>query len=623
MEGVRYFHEGQYERVKQIALSLLRKNSKQPMALMLMGYYAHAKFQFDEAINYYKRSLKEKPGVPPVLIALAKAYRLAGNHLQALNTFQEVVKVAPGNPEILVGIGRSQFALGDLDNAEKSMHAALHVNPNLGIAYRVLGEIQRSRNEATDKVFAYFRKAIELDPNDADAYNDLGSCHVSAGDPESACQVYSQVLNRSDSSNPIIHSNLLFTLHNLDGLSREDLFKHHLGWVPRNKATNRKPRLDFSNDPNPQRKLRIGFTSADFYAHSVFFFLNALFSSYDRSKFTFICFSDRTKYDEDNRSRILKEEVDEWYRTRAMSTDALDEFIQQQKIDILVDLSGHTGDNRMLNYMKRCAPVQVTWLGYPDTTGLDSMDYRMVDEITDPLPWADEFATESLYRIPPPFLCYKPEPEWLSLKTRVELDPEKISFGSFNHARKLNSSTVDLWCKILQQVPTSELVIKCRQFGKEKTLSVFTEKFRQMGIDESRLRVLDFVQSNEGHMTSYNEMDIALDPYPYNGTTTSVEAMWMGIPFIAKAGDRHSARVGASLLKSVGLDEFIANSDDEYVQKAVGLAQDREKLSEIKRTLRQRMLDSPLCDAEGFARKFEAALRQMWSKWCQEKTEAS
>ena len=619
MDGVRYFHEGKYERVKQVALSLLRKNPKQPMGLMLMGYYAHAKVQLEEAIDYYKRSLNAKPGVPPVLMALAKAYRLAGNHLQALNTFQEVRKLVPDNPEIWIGIGRAQYAIGDLANAENSMHEALKSNPNLGVAYRVLGEIQRDYNKSIEIVEKYFKKAIEINQNDSDAFNDLGNCYVSAGDPESACKVYSQILEKAESQNPVIYSNWLFTLHNLDSLNSEELFRHHLGWLSCCRGEDRKQRIDFSNDPNPDRNLRIGFTSADFYGHSVFFFLNALFSNYDKTQLTLICFSDRTEHDEDNRSRILKGQVDQWHRTKALSTDALHDFVQKQQIDILVDLSGHTGNNRMPNYMKRCAPIQVTWLGYPDTTGLDSMDYRMVDEITDPQPWADELATETLYRIPAPFLCYQPEKEWLSLEPREELNSGKIAFGSFNHARKLNSSTVDLWCKILQQVPEAELVIKCRQFGKGKTLSVLTEKFRQMGIEQSRLRVLDFVKSNEGHMTSYNEMDVALDPHPYNGTTTSVEAMWMGVPLITKAGDRHSARVGTTLLKSVGLEEFIAHSDQEYIKKAVEIAKNRDKLLEIKRTLRERMLNSPLCDSVGFARKFEAAIREMWKKWCREK----
>jgi len=503
------------------------------------------------------------------------------------------------------------------------MKAALQINPQLGLAYRVLGDIHRDRNESIESVIAYYRKAIEIDPNDSDAYNDLGNCFLSAGAPKSACGVYSQILNNAGVETPIIHSNWLFTLHNLEDLNREDLFKHHLSWLSRYKRPERKQRLDFANDPNPARKLRVGFTSADFYAHSVFYFLNSLFSNYNRSDYTFICFSDRTKYDEDHRSRILMEEVDEWYRTRSMNTEALDDFIQQQRIDILVDLSGHTGDNRILNYMKRGAPVQVTWLGYPDTTGLDSMDYRIVDEVTDPQPWADELATEKLYRIPAPFLCYQPEPEWRSIKSREDLHPEKISFGSFNHARKLTASTAELWCKILQQIPESELVIKCRPFGKEKSLAFLTEKFSHHGIDESRLRVLDFISSNEGHMSSYNEIDVALDPHPYNGTTTSVEALWMGVPFITKEGDRHCARVGMTLLKSVGLEELIADSDEAYVRKAVEIAKDREKLTEIKRTLRQRMLDSPLCDSEGFTRKFETALREMWTQWCKEKIAAS
>jgi len=240
--------------------------------------------------------------------------------------------------------------------------------------------------------------------------------------------------------------------------------------------------------------------------------------------------------------------------------------------------------------------------------------------VTDPEPWADKLATEHLYRLPYPFLCYSPYKDWSDSKVEPQTKPEKIVFGTFNHVSKLSSATIRLWCEILRQIPQAELVLKCNTFGEAKTKEFVLGNLAKYGIAEDRVRLLGFIPSSLGHMSSYNFMDVGLDTFPYNGTTTSCEALWMGVPFITMEGDRHCSRVGMTILKAIGLEDWITKSDEEYVAKAVEVANNRDQLMEIKRTLRKRMQNSPLCDKVGFARKFEAALREMWKSWCEEKS---
>jgi len=355
------------------------------------------------------------------------------------------------------------------------------------------------------------------------------------------------------------------------------------------------------------------------YSHSIFFFLQGLLSGHERSGFEFIFFSDLNEKAEDDRSAILRALSDDWIRIKRKGDNFVSQIIEDARIDILIDLAGHTGGNRLSMFSSRTAPVQATWLGYAGTTGLTNIDYRIVDEVSDPTPDADKLATETLIRLPGSFLCYQPLADWLDLPFKQELSPDKIVFGTFNEAPKFSPSVVRLWCEILRRIPEAELVFKCRPFGEDKTREFMMDHFREHGVDESRVRMIGFIPSSSSHLGTYNEMDIALDPFPYNGTTTSCEALWMGVPFITREGDRHCARVGMSLLKSVGLDEWIAKSDEEYVEKAVFFAQNRDRLLGIKLNLRQQMKDSALCDSNAFSRHFCHALREMWVTWCREK----
>ena len=622
ISAIQHFQSGQIQKAKEMAKEILEQEPEQEVALLLMGNCEFASENLEDALEYYNKSLGANPDFKDAKLALADALKATGRNREAVDAYKGLLDEDPGNARHLLAMGECLIDLGAQEQAKKALEMALGIDPGLGFAHVLLGRLARDRNAGVDEAIGHCLHAIKINAQDHQAYNEMGNYLMRAGDPVAACRCFKKILDVTGPETAPIYSNWLLSSHYRDDISPEELFRYHRDWQDRHDVVGRVDRLDFKNEPNPDKKIKVGFTSGDLYSHSVFFFLNGLFREYDRTEFEFICFSDRAESTEDKQTEKLKANVDGWHRMQGLNAGVLTDRALEEGIDILVDLSGHTGHNRMLAYLHRSAPVQVTWLGYADTTGMDPMDYRLIDSITDPEPWADKLASENLYRLPAPFICYDPGDIWEGIEPKREHDPGKIVFGTFNEAPKFSPSVVKLWCEILKRIPEAELVIKCRPFGEEKTREFMMDNLAQHGIDQSRVKLLGFIPSNTGHISTYDVMDVALDPFPYNGTTTSCEAMWMGVPFITKEGDRHCARVGMSLLKAVGLDDWIAYSDEEYVEKAVEIAKNREKLLETKRTLRQKMLASPLCDSKGFADKFCGALREMWKKWCQDKIAA-
>jgi protein O-GlcNAc transferase len=357
-----------------------------------------------------------------------------------------------------------------------------------------------------------------------------------------------------------------------------------------------------------RRKLRVGYVSPDFRRHSVSYFLTPLLAAHDRNAVEITCYAEVKQPDEV--TARLKGLVSAWRSTVGMSDAELAERIRADGIDILVDLAGHTAGNRLAVFARQPAPVQVTWLGYPNTTGLSRIHYRLVDRVTDP-PDASP-ASERLVRLENGFLCYEPPADAPPPMPPPCLAASAVTFGSFNNAAKLSPATLDAWARILQGSPGSRLVLKGAAFSEAETCKRFRGEFVRRGVAEERLALAPFTPSSRAHLAAYHAIDLALDPFPYNGTTTTCEALWMGVPVIALLGDRHSARVGASILTRLGLGRLIAFDPADYVERALALASDRAGLGELRAGMRQRFAASPLCDAAGFARRVEAAYRRMW-----------
>jgi predicted O-linked N-acetylglucosamine transferase (SPINDLY family) len=307
--------------------------------------------------------------------------------------------------------------------------------------------------------------------------------------------------------------------------------------------------------------------------------------------------------------------ADHWLATIGMSDDEMAARIRSDSVDILVDLAGHTAHNRLMVFARKPAPVQVTWLGYPNTTGLGAIDYRLVDAVTDPNGAADAFVSEIPLRLTDGFLCYggpreAPEPaDPPCLKTGV------VTFGSFNNPAKVSTATFDAWAKLLTRLPEARLLLKGKSFADNTTRALFIARLGERGVTPERIELVAWAPSNAAHLALYERVDIALDPFPYNGTTTTCEALWMGVPVVTLRGNRHAGRVGASLLSHSRLTDWIADSVEDYVEIAVELAGNPVRLHDLRRSLRLRLATSPLCDSKAFAAQIEAAFRTMWQRF--------
>jgi predicted O-linked N-acetylglucosamine transferase (SPINDLY family) len=369
-----------------------------------------------------------------------------------------------------------------------------------------------------------------------------------------------------------------------------------------------------TNERSPHRKLRIGYVSPDFKRHSVAYFIEPVLIAHEREHFEVFCYSD-VIFPDDITTRI-QAYVEQWRNILGMSDGAVAELISTDQIDILIDLAGHTNGNRSLLFARKPAPIQVSWIGYPATTGLSSIDYKIVDSYTDPPGMTDHLYTEKLLRMPDSFLCYLPDQDSPGVGPLPALSKGYITFGSFNNFAKLSTEFIALWTMILRDIPDAHLIIKAGSLSDKMTRQYAMNIFTKEGILEERIELMPPKLSIREHLDTYNRVDIGLDTFPYNGTTTTCEALWMGVPVITLAGNSHVSCVGMSLLSNISLPELIAKTSDEYIAIAVNLAGNLERLQSLRMRLRDMMEDSPLCKAKRFTSKLEICYRTMWETWC-------
>jgi predicted O-linked N-acetylglucosamine transferase (SPINDLY family) len=346
----------------------------------------------------------------------------------------------------------------------------------------------------------------------------------------------------------------------------------------------------------------------------VTYFLEPIIAHRDRGAFQMFAYSNNERSDEV--TERLRAMCDGWRDIRALDDDQAAALIRQDRIDILIDLAGHTMGNRLGVFGRKPAPVQMTYLGYANTTGVRAIDYRITDSLSDPPGMTDAHYTEKLIRVSPPFLCYRPPDEASAVADPPMLTNGFVRFGSFNNASKIREETIALWSRVLAGVPNSRLVLKARALGDAGARRRIFSGFAAHGIDTARVELIEAGQSLVDHLDAYSTMDVALDTFPYNGTTTTCEAMWMGVPVVSRAGQTHVSRVGLSLLTSVGHAELATETDDAFVTTVVDLASNPHPLTDLRRVLREQVRTSPLCQAAGFRRRFELALREAWRIYC-------
>jgi protein O-GlcNAc transferase len=577
-----------------------------------LGTAYKAEKRLDDAISSYQKALQLNP-------QYADAYNNLGTVLQekrlpdeAITYYQKALQLNPRYADAYFNLGTAFRVKGQIDEALACYEKALQLNPDFFEAYNNLGVDFKERGQLHEALTC-FQKVLQLRPAFVEAYNNIGSILTDQGKLSDAETYYRRALQMKPDFS-VCYSNLLLSMNYSPRYDNRTIYLEHLNFAKQFAAPLSISIQPHANERMPHRRLKIGYVSPDFRRHSVNYFIEPVLAAHDRGQFEVICYSDVVSPD-DVSHRIQTYPV-QWRDIVGKTDEQAAGLVRSDKIDILVDLAGHTGNNRMLLFARKPAPVQISWLGYPNTTGLAAVDYRIVDNYTDPPGLTDQYYTEKLLRMPECFLCYQPEQDSPEIGPPPSQQKGSITFGSFNIISKITPEAVALWSRILKTAPNSTLLLKAKSLFDKSTREYLGGLFMHQGIPEDRLTFMFHTESYQQHLGLYNEIDIALDAFPYNGTTTTCEALWMGVPVVTLAGDRHASRVGASLLTNIGLPDLVSETSDEYVKTVAKLAADSERLHFLRQTLRQRVKSSPLAQAGSFTAAIENHYRAMWQTFC-------
>jgi predicted O-linked N-acetylglucosamine transferase (SPINDLY family) len=607
--GAAHHRAGRLPQAETCYRQVLAVHPEHAEALHLMGVIAHQCGRHELAVELIGRAIERNDKSPSYFCNLGDALRELGRLEEAAAACRCAIHMQPAFAEAYSNLGLALKGQGKFDDAIAACREAIRLKPTLAMAHYNLGNALLELGKVEESIAAY-HQAVRFDPGSPKAHCNLAAGLVDRGNFDEAIAAYRKAISLKpdfvDAS-----SNLLLAMNCSEGFSRAEVFEAHRAWNDRH---GKAPTAVHPNNRSAGRRLKIGYVSPDFRLHSVAHFLEPLLRNHDRNEVEVFCYAEVSC--PDAVTSRFKELADHWFTTVGMSNEALAQGIRQHGIDILVDLAGHTGKNRLPVFARKPAPVQVTWLGYPNTTGLEAMDYRLVDAVTDPEGDADAFASETLVRLSGGFLCYGARDNAPAPATTPCLATGFVTFGSFNNPAKLSGATLDVWARLLTRLPTARLLLKGKPFAEAATRAIYLDRLAERGIAADRIELVGWLPERE-HFALYDRVDVALDPFPYNGTTTTCEALWMGVPVVTLRGDRHAGRVGASLLTQIGLSDLIADSTEAYVETAVALTSDPARLCELRQSLRPRMAASPLCDAPAFARKIEAAYRTMWQRWCE------
>ena len=568
--------------------------------------------RLDEANAAYRRAIELKPDSADAWSNLGNVLWNKGQFVESVAACRRAIEINPEHAEAHNNLGSALGDIGQFEEAIAAFRRVIELDPNYALAHNNLGIALQHQGHTNDAVAAC-RRATQLKPEYAAAHNNLAVALLDQGHCDGAIAAFRQALQLKPDI-AVAHSNLLLALHYPAKVDTETIFQEHCRWDEVHAQPLAKFITPHTNEPDPDRRLRIGYVSPDRPDHSVSFFMEHLLANHDPAQFEVFYYAESVAADPS--SVRLREQVRSWCKTTGLTDEQVASLIRRDGIDILVDLAGHTGCSRLLVFARKPAPVQVTYLGYCDTTGMSAMDYRFTDALADPPGTTEHLHSEQLVRLPDSMWCFRPSDAAPPVGALPALDLGHITFGCFNILPKITEEFLALWSQILLQVPGSRLLLKNPSFRCPTVQQRMRTSLEKNGVGPERVELVEHVPAFAGHLGLYGRVDIALDPFPYHGTTTTCEALWQGVPVVTLAGRTHAARVGVSLLTNVGLPELIAANTDDYIRIAASLATDLPRLSEWRATLREKMKASPLMDAPRFARNVEHAYREMWRAWC-------
>lgn len=640
--AAQHVRDGRLDQGQALCEKILAKYPNEHRVLHLMGLIAHRRGQHAAALELMNRSSTLAGDVPDYRCNRATVLLAMKRPQDALAELEFAQRLLPDNPEVLYNLGLARGALKQWDEAVTALRRHVELRPNSAAGLALLGEALRKTKQYAKAIDALqaatrlepqnaatwislghalfetghveasiydFIRAIELAPDNVEGHLGLAMALRDRGELETELAYYRRAieLNPADVS---AHSALLVMFNFVPGVTHQELAREHALWNQRHAEPLAGEIRPHDNLKDPSRPLRVGFVSPDFLDHSVRFFLLPVLETIDRTNFQIHCYSNTDQ--SDHITRRIQSLSDGWHEIVQIPDHDLSEQIREQQIDILIDLSMHSSNNRALFFARKPAPVQAAWLAYPGTTGLTAMDYRLTDRFQDPEGQDESWSSERPMRLPDCWCCFGPGDERPPVQSPPVQKTGSITFGSLNAFRKINQPVLALWAQILRQMPDSTLMLVCPEGSPQAKVLEFMQL---QGVSPSRIRLVPELSRDE-YFRRYNQIDIALDPFPFNGMTTTCDTLWMGVPVITMPGVLPAGRVGSGLLTCVGLSDLVATDAEDYVKKACALAGDVSRLVELRQTMRDRMQASPLMDAQRFTRNFENALRSMWRAWC-------
>jgi len=595
----------------------------------------------DQAIEVFRQALQLRPDQVDALTHLGNALKAKGDAAGAAACYQRVLDLDPSNPaalnnfgNLLQGAGRlaeaealyrrlppaqadQPGALGNLGNVLQSQgrfdealacyRRALEIAPDDPVPHHNLATALKRLNRLAEAV-AEYRQALALEPDYPEALGGLGAALQAQGHVAQAVPYYERALTLAPAfPEPLNH--LMFALNALPDVTSADLLAAARRWTGAWPAV--PVFADHANRPDPDRRLRIGYVSPDFRHHPVGYFLTAILGHHDPAAVEIHCYSNSRVVDDI--TRRIQGAVTGWRDILAEDDAAVAERIRADGIDLLVDLSGHMADHRLPVFQRRPAPVQATWLGFFCSTGLDAIDHIIADH-TIIRPEDEACYSERVWRLPGCYLCFDGGPIDLPTVAMPAGETGPITFGCLNRRDKMSEPSIAAWAEILRRVPFARLLLKTAAFSDPATRDDMLARFQRQGIGAGRL-MIEGETPRRAHLAAYHRVDLALDPFPYTGATTSAESLWMGVPLVTLGGRTFVGRVSASMLQAVGRPELIARTVEEYIDLAVALANDRPRLASLRRGLRE-ATRARLGDGAGFASALEAIYRAQWREWC-------
>lgn len=562
----------------------------------------------DEAAAAFRHALAMRPRYAEARCNLGNTLWQSGDVRGAIAQLEQAVALKPDFPEAWTNLGNALADAHRYDQAEVAYRRAVALRPDWPMAYFNLANALRDALKLDAAIDAY-AATLELDPRYFEARHNLAGVRKEIGQLNEALLDYQRAL--AIGPNPMTAGNLIYTTHFHPDYDARRIYEAHANWNDRYARPLAPMRLDFPGTREPGRRLRIGYVSPDLREHPVGRFLLPLLSHHDHAAFEVVCYTDVRHTDA--LTETLKRNADVWRATAGLSDEQLAALVREDGVDILVDLTMHMRGSRMLTFARKPAPVQVTYLAYASTTGLRTIDYRLSDPYLDPPDVDTSVYSEATFRLPRTYWCYpRPDAAPAVAPPPALTSGGGVTFGCLNNYCKVSTETWSMWTDLLARVPSSRLIVHAPE-GRHRQAA--RDRLAAAGIDPARLEFVGLLPLDQ-YLAQYHRIDVALDPFPYGGGTTTCDALYMGVPVVTLRGETAVSRGGLSILSNLGFPQWVASHRDAYLSVAAHLASDLPGLASIRSELRGRMESSPLMDAPQFARDVEAAFREMWARWC-------